>query len=98
MVEPGEHGGDRVAEREKIDHHAVSVGRALHVDAHRPVVAMHGFTEFVGERDEVAGGEDVDGLAEPDFVVFGHGCGDGAGQGGVSNSRNGRRRPLRNRI
>ena len=50
----------------------MGIGLALHIGADEPVVAVHGLTEVVGERDEVTGAEDVHRLAEADCEAFVH--------------------------
>ena len=50
----------------------MGIGLSLDIDAHEPVVAMHRLAEVVGERDEVAGAEDMHRLAEADREAFVH--------------------------
>ena len=45
MVEAGDDRRDRIPQGDKVDHHAVRLGRALDIDAHGPVVAVDRFAE-----------------------------------------------------
>jgi len=60
----------QVTELDEIDDHAMRIGLTLDIGADQPVVAVHGLTEVIGERDEVAGTEDMHRLAETDGEAF----------------------------
>ena len=72
MVKPGRDSREQIAKLDEVDHHAVAIGHSLHVNSHGPIVAMNRLAERVGERDEVAGAEDVHRLAEADREAFVH--------------------------